>query len=312
MARSLTPVPDAPERTVEPKRVYNHISKYAKGVWSTAWFELFQTVALLMLCFWLNKWWLSIFHGLVFLRLFIQFHDMAHLSFFPSLAWNTKLGTALGGPVLTPFGYWKHHHDHHHQHSNDLDYLQTSQTCPLTLREYKKLAPKQQRLYSLFTSRPMMLSVTPILIWAFFITRYRRHDVGYFLAYAVIGTLMGRGTIMFLSAWVGAVCGTYLFHMQHTFMPTTRISGKDYFENGLYSSSIVEIPWFLKWFTCGIEYHHIHHLNAKVPSYRTRACHEAAEKDMFKDVARLPLSYGFGMLRHNVWDEDGQCFRHAE
>lgn len=295
------------------KRVYNHIARFAKAKWFVAWFELFQSLAAVGFFFWLNIWWLSIPHGLAFLRLFIQFHDMAHLSFFPSATLNKKLGTALGGPVLTPFGYWKFHHDYHHQHSNDLNFLQTSQTCPLTLKQYQKLTKQQQRLYSFFTSRPMMLTFTPALIWVYFITKYRRQDIGWFLLYVAVGVYTGRGTIQILAAWVGAIAGTYLFHMQHTFTPAVRVPNKDYFENGLYGSSLIELPEFLKWFSCGIEYHHIHHLNAKVPSYRMRECHDAAEKEeLFKDIVRLPVSAGFDMLRFNVWDEDGMCFRHAE
>lgn len=32
----------------------------------------------------------------------------------------------------------------------------------------------------------------------------------------------------------------------------------------------------LRWATLGIEYHHIHHLNTKVPGYALRECHESA------------------------------------
>lgn len=66
------------------------------------------------------------------------------------------------------------------------------------------------------------------------------------------------------------------------------------FENGMKGSSYLQIPgpapllaaagslccavltgrvWLpeaIKWFTAGIEYHHIHHLNTRVPLYRIR------------------------------------------
>jgi len=299
-------------RALEAKKIYNHVARFAKSNWSTSAWEIGQTLFVLAIFFWLNKWWLSIFSGLAFLRLFIQFHDMAHFSFFPSARWNQEIGTILGGPCLTPFSYWKRTHDHHHQHSNDLNFLQTSQTCPITLKQYQALSPNRQRLYSFFTSRPMMMSVSPILIWVMFMSKYRRNDIGYWLAYVISSFLTGRFTVSLLSAWVGAVAGVYLFHMQHTFMPTTRVKNKDYFENGLYGSSIIDMPELLKWFSCGIEYHHIHHLNAKVPSFRMRSCHEAAPSDMFKEVHHLDLVNGFDMLQFNVWDEDGMCFQHAE
>lgn len=42
------------------------------------------------------------------------------------------------------------------------------------------------------------------------------------------------------------------------------------------------MPEIFKFFTLGIEYHHIHHLNAKVPSYYLRQCHDDGEK-IFKN-----------------------------
>ena len=41
----------------------------------------------------------------------------------------------------------------------------------------------------------------------------------------------------------------------------------DYFENGLKGASYIKVPWFFRFFTFGIEYHHIHHLNARIPGY---------------------------------------------
>ena len=61
----------------------------------------------------------------------------------------------------------------------------------------------------------------------------------------------------------------------------------DYFENGLKGASYIKVPWFFRFFTFGIEYHHIHHLNARIPGYYLQECHDQAlliDKDIWNDV----------------------------
>ena len=50
----------------------------------------------------------------------------------------------------------------------------------------------------------------------------------------------------------------------------------------------LQVGWPLSFFTLGIEYHHIHHLNPRVPAYRLQDCHNAA-KHLFQLVPRVTL-----------------------
>lgn len=108
----------------------------------------------------------------------------------------------------------------------------------------------------------------------------------------------------------------------------------DYYANGLLGSSYMLIPKALKWFTCGIEYHHIHHLNVAVPSYKIQVpmsiadytiavkggehatqglscclqdCHEGAE-ELWKAVPTFGLDAVPPTLKYGVWDERAQDF----
>ncbi len=74
-----------------------------------------------------------------------------------------------------------------------------------------------------------------------------------------------------------------------------------FFANGMNSCSYLQIPWFLKYFTANIEYHHIHHLSPLVPLYRLPECHAAAGP-LFKDVPRVTLMDGLRWLTPLVWD----------
>jgi len=101
----------------------------------------------------------------------------------------------------------------------------------------------------------------------------------------------------------------YLFHAQHTFdgVYKRRTEDWDFYANGLLGSSYIQIPEALKWFSCGIEYHHIHHLNVAVPSYKIRECHEAAE-ELWEEVPKFGLEAIPGTMKYGVWDERAQDF----
>jgi omega-6 fatty acid desaturase (delta-12 desaturase) len=64
--------------------------------------------------------------------------------------------------------------------------------------------------------------------------------------------------------------GSYLFYAQHNF-PGCKLTKKEdwsYVAAALYSSSYIKMSRIGHWFTGNVGYHHIHHLNAKIPFYR--------------------------------------------
>ena len=69
---------------------------------------------------------------------------------------------------------------------------------------------------------------------------------------------------------VGAAMGAYLFYVQHNF-PEVDLGDQsewDYIFAALHSSSFLDTSRLMHWFTGNIGYHHIHHLNARIPFYR--------------------------------------------
>ena len=69
-----------------------------------------------------------------------------------------------------------------------------------------------------------------------------------------------------------------LFHLQHQvtigywlpFDTTDTISKGN---ADLIGASVLKIPWFLEYFTNGIEYHNIHHTDPGMPSYNIKRCY---------------------------------------
>lgn len=71
-----------------------------------------------------------------YVRFFIQFHDMAHFSFFKDMKWNIYVGRFIGILTHFPFDGWRDGHNHHHKHFGNLDRLDLSQTILFTKAQY--------------------------------------------------------------------------------------------------------------------------------------------------------------------------------
>lgn len=90
-------------------------------------------IALIHLGFGVMGWTL---HTLTNLRFFMQYHDMAHFSFFSSIPANIWVGKLIGIYTHFPFNAWRDGHNHHHKHFGNLDRLDLSQTILFTKKQY--------------------------------------------------------------------------------------------------------------------------------------------------------------------------------
>ena len=96
-----------------------------------------------------------------------------------------------------------------------------------------------------------------------------------------IGFAMCGWDKLFLAMWlpisVASAAGSYLFYAQHNF-PGVQYGGRDdwtYVTAALTSSSYIDTNPIMHWFTANIGYHHIHHLNHRIPFYRLPEAMEA-------------------------------------
>jgi omega-6 fatty acid desaturase (delta-12 desaturase) len=236
----------------------------------------------------------------------MTFHDMGHRSFFTTPFLNRLVGTFVGVCVLSPFSYWADGHAYHHAHSNDLDYDQHSQTAPFTVAQYMAFPAWKRAAYRVICI-PMILmgAMGPFALCIL-------QPFGAYVAaeWAVQLTFWGFlhyfGLLhrLFLGFSLAAIVGVLLFHLQHTFETTHRCRGKSHYENGLFGSSYLHVPWFLRYFTASIEVHHIHHLSAQVPLYKLQRCHDEAPEGMFDCVRRMTFSDGLESMKYVLYDEE--------
>jgi omega-6 fatty acid desaturase (delta-12 desaturase) len=97
--------------------------------------------------------------------------------------------------------------------------------------------------------------------------------VAHFGLIAVLWVFGGFDTAFFvvlLPMTIASALGGYLFFAQHSFKRMIVLSPEawSFYRAALESSSYLQLNRVMQWFTGNIGYHHIHHLNVRIPFYR--------------------------------------------
>lgn len=256
-------------------------------------------------------------------RIFILQHDCGHRALFRARWANDLAGYACSLLTLTPYPAWRRQHAGHHGIWNDLDRRQSGADiyshC-LTLEEYGALSRRQRWLHRV-TRHPLVANVLLppfvfLLLYRFPFDmpaswRLQRRAVlltnlALLAAFGGLGLALGFGKVAIVQVPVvviGAVAGVWLFSVQHRGerVRWSRHENWDATGAALESSTYLKLPRLLQWFTGNIGFHHVHHLNPRVPNYRLQECHEQVLAD--RDVPRLSLLGGLRALRFALWDE---------
>lgn len=258
-------------------------------------------------------------------RIFIIQHDCGHGSFFKSRRANDLVGVLCSLMTLTPYFFWRRQHARHHGSWNNLDRRAASgldiySSC-MTVTEYRALGRWRRRIVR-FINHPLIANlVFPPLI---FIMLYRipfdaakgwrrernavyLTDLGLAGLIGALGLVLGYGRvaevqlpIMFLAS----IAGVWLFSVQHRFEHVlwTSDSGWDFTTASLRSTSYLHLPRILQWFTGNIGFHHVHHMNPRIPNYRLEECHNS--NALLQSVPKLTLCAALEGLRYTLWDSD--------
>jgi acyl-lipid omega-6 desaturase (Delta-12 desaturase) len=250
-------------------------------------------------------------------RTFIIFHDCGHGSFFKSRKANDAVGVITGIITFTPYYRWRHDHAIHHATAGDLDRRGVGDVQTLTVQEYLDL-PRWKRMIYRITRHPLvMFTIGSSLVFVVF-QRFYAPGTGRRERLSVITTdlaLAGLITgLIYLIGWqaylliqipvmvIGTSVGVWLFYVQHNFEGTywERHEKWDFIKAGLHGSSFYKLPAILQWFTGNIGFHHIHHLNARIPNYLLPKCHR--ENSIFH-VHPMTFLTSLHSLRLRLWDE---------
>ena len=116
-------------------------------------------------------------------------------------------------------------------------------------------------------------------------------------------------------SFVSSAAGAYLFYAQHNF-PGIELKDRrewTYHHAALKCSSMFDMSPVMHWFTGNIGYHHIHHLNHKIPFYRLPETMAAMPELQSPYRTTWRPSDMWACLRLKVWDaEQGRLITWAE
>ena len=77
------------------------------------------------------------------------------------------------------------------------------------------------------------------------------------------------------------------------------------------TTSMLKVPWFLEWVTLGIQYHHIHHMTPRIPSYNLKTCHDTLEKNdnsIWNKITIVSYTQAFKSLFHTLYHEETEQY----
>ncbi len=263
----------------------------------------------------------SILSGLLIVRLFIFYHDFQH----QAILTHSRLARAIMGMygmlVLSPPSVWNRSHDHHHKH-NSKDLLSSMGSFPtMTCSQYAD-ASWLERLQYYWSRHPFTIIFGYITVFMIGMcvraacVNPRMHKD------AILALILhvGIGAVLLWLGWdklvlglilpLGVACGlgSYLFYAQHNFPGCILNSREDWTHVGaaLRSSSYLKMDPVMNWFTGNIGYHHIHHLNAKIPFYRLQeAMSKLPELQKPSSITLAPWDV-VACFRSNLWDGSAQ------
>ncbi len=254
---------------------------------------------------------------------FVLFHDCCHGSFFRSRRANDFLGFFLGVIVLTPYKFWRKSHAIHHAQSGKLEGRGIGDITTMTVQEYRDSRPAKRFMYRVFRNPILQFLIAPALYFGIYYRFTQQYALSWkeerksvMLTNAVLALFIGV-----LVSWIGwqdflwlfiptfmitTSAGVWLFYVQHQYEHTywRPESEWEYFRAAVHGASFYKLPRVLQWFTANIGFHHVHHLNPRIPNYRLKDCHEANE--FFESAEVLTFWKSLRMMFLLLWDEQQQ------
>lgn len=274
----------------------------------------------LSVSFWLTAFLIILAAGFL-VRLFIIFHDCGHGSYFKSQKINRMVGMFFGILAFTPYDKWHNQHMKHHGTVGNLDKRGVGDVWTMTKEEYQASNKSRRLKYRIYRHPLIMFGIGSLYVFLIQnrltrkeMTRKEKLNV-YFTNAALLfivvamSLTIGFGTFVIIQLsilYIAAISGLWLFYLQHQYEDVSWFRTKDwnYRTVAMEGSSFVKFPKLLQWFSGNIGFHHIHHLNARIPNYYLNKCYR--ENKIFKEVKPVTFLLAMKSLRLRLWDEQIQ------
>ena len=259
----------------------------------------------------------SLLTGLLLVRLFVIYHDQQHHAILPKSRLAEFFMRLFGIWALSPSSIWRASHDHHHAHNSQLRGSNIGSYPIMTKEQYQKSSAGVRFQY-LFLRHPLTILFGYIfvflfgmVIYPFFNSPRKHYDC---LLALLLHIALGAALVLLFGWWtmilalivprlIACALGSYLFYAQHNFPGVifNHKAGWTFEKAALESSSHLKTNPVMAWFTGNIGYHHIHHLNHRIPFYRLPEIYrDIPELRKAKTTSLHPFDI-FRCLRLKVW-----------
>lgn len=303
---------------------------YAKENRRTSWLHTLSTLVILVLSL-AGTYFIpnifarvacSIFSGFVMVRMFVIYHDHQHHAILDKSPAARLIFTFYGIFILAPTSIWKRSHDYHHKHNSKL-FSASIGSYPIMTRQKFKNSTRKERFQYLASRHPVTLLFGYFSMFLYgmcinsFMSSPRRHWDS--LLAIVIHVAMGTCIFIFLGwqafllsfivpFFVAFMIGAYLFYAQHNFPGVTFRDNGEWTYDGaaMESSSFMKMNKFWHWVTANIGYHHIHHINARIPFYRLPEVMAAIPELQNAKTTSLKPRDIIACVRLKIWDPEKQ------
>ncbi|HEX4352196.1 MAG TPA: fatty acid desaturase [Polyangiales bacterium] len=265
---------------------------YAQENVRVSWFHLITTLGGLLssqiAAALIHVWWMrlgfSVVAGLMTVRAFIIYHDFKHGSILRNSRAAKWILNPFGLYVLTPSKVWTQTHNYHHAHTAKLVGSHVGSYMMLSTSLWETLTPSQRFMYRLvrhpFT---ILFGYVTVFLYGFCAAAFTRNPrkntdsliaiVAQMTMIFAIWKLFGMSVLVYsllLPQLIAHALGAYLFYAQHNF-PEAYVQPREswtFVRASLESSSYMKLGPVMRYFTGNIGFHHVHHLNHRIPFYR--------------------------------------------
>ena len=268
---------------------------------------------------WPLRLFFSILSAPLMVRAFITYHDYMHnaiLSRSRLAGWLFRLYSVI---ALTPPRSWRYSHNYHHGHVGNIDAASDGAFKLMTTDMWRDAAPLARIAYRVerhpltilagyFTVFFLSVTVLP-----FVRNPTRNWDsllvlLGHGGLIAALWIVGGFDTALFvilLPMTIASMIGSFLFFAQHSFENMRILPAETWTSRraAIESSSYMKMNRVMRWFTGNIGYHHIHHLNVRIPFYRLPEAMDAITELQSPVTISLSLKDIRACFRCCLWDE---------
>ena len=295
-----------------------------------SWYYTLSTLLFLMACLvvtaldlhWGIKLLFSITAGFLIVRMFVIYHDHQHKAILTKSWLADAIFTLFGFYVLAPTGIWTTSHDYHHKNNSKLFSASIGSYPIYSKQKFDKLSKAEQRHY-LFIRHPITILFGYLFAFMYgmciksLINRFNKHLdsllalILHITSQCLVFYFLGWQTWVFcclIPHFISGAMGAYLFYAQHNFPSATFVGNEEWTYEGaaLDSSSYMKLSAPLQWATANIGFHHIHHMNARIPFYRLPEVMQAIPELQHAKQTSLKPKDIIACFKLKVWDFEKQ------